>query len=358
MPTITTSHEIAEHLLVPYLDHAVRMYESGYASAAGIDAAMKFGCGYKSGPFEVLAERGTDIAAAGPDALDTSKARTIGPIAVIGTGTMATGIAEVFARSGHPVMIVGRSGEKSAAAKQAVEKSLAKAVAKGKLEEAAAAEIGARIESSGMEEAAGSADLVVEAIAEDFEAKSYLFRILDEYGKDDAILATTTSSLSIAKLAEVTKRPELVVGLHFFNPAPIMKLVEVVSTPATSPEVVATAFALCQGAGKVAVPCGDQAGFIVNALLFPYLNDAVKLLEAGAGSVDEIDAAVTEHLGLPMGPFALLDVVGLDVSVAILNELHDAFGDPGDVPAPTLVDLVGKGHLGRKTGQGFHDYSA
>jgi len=358
MPTITTSSAIAEQLLAPYLDHAVRMYESGYASASGIDAAMKYGCGYPKGPFEVLAERGADTPATGPDTLDTSNARTIGPIAVIGTGTMATGIAEVFARSGHLVMIVGRSAEKSAAAKQAIEKSLAKAVSRGKLEEAVAAEIGARIETSAMEEAASKADLVVEAIAEDFEAKSYLFRVLDEYGKDDAILATTTSSLSIAKLAELTQRPELVIGLHFFNPAPIMKLVEVVSTPATSPEVVATAFALCQEAGKVAVPCGDQAGFIVNALLFPYLNDAVKLLESGAGTVDEIDAAVTEHLGLPMGPFALLDVVGLDVSMAILNELHDAFGDPADVPAATLVELVEKGCLGRKTGQGFHQYSA
>ena len=166
-----------------------------------------------------------------------------------------------------------------------------------------------------------------------------------------------SSSLPITECAKATSRPESVIGMHFFNPAVIMKLVEVVTTDLTGADVNQTVLALCAKVGKVAVSCGDRSGFIVNALLFPYLNDAVKLLESGAATTTEIDAAIKEHAGFPMGPFELLDVVGNDVSLAIQKELHAEFGDPAFEPARTLVEVVADGRLGRKTGKGFHDYS-
>ena len=175
-------------------------------------------------------------------------------------------------------------------------------------------------------------DLVVEAIAEDLAVKTALFENLDEICRPGAILATTTSSLPIIALAGATSRPQDVVGMHFFNPAAVMKLVEVVSTVATSDEVAETARALCAEVGKVAVSCGDRAGFIVNALLFPYLNDAVKMLEAHYATADDIDTAMKQGCALPMGPFELLDVVGNDVSLAIQRELYLEFREPGFAP--------------------------
>jgi len=201
-------------------------------------------------------------------------------------------------------------------------------------------------------------DIVVEAIAEDLAIKTTLFENLDEICKPGAILATTTSSLPIIALAKATSRPQDVVGMHFFNPAPVMKLVEVVSTVATSADVAQTVRALCGEVGKVAVSCGDRAGFIVNALLFPYLNDAIKMLEAHYATADDIDTAMKQGCALPMGPFELLDVVGNDVSLAIQRELYLEFREPGFAPAPLLEHLVTAGYLGRKTGRGFRDYSA
>jgi 3-hydroxybutyryl-CoA dehydrogenase len=195
----------------------------------------------------------------------------------------------------------------------------------------------------------------VEAIAEDLDIKLELFKNLDRICKPGAILATTTSSLSITDCANVTSRPQDVVGMHFFNPAPIMKLVEVVSADATTPEVAETVRALCLKVGKHPVSCGDRAGFIVNALLFPYLNDAVLLNEAGGGTLEEIDTALKETK-LPLGPFELLDVVGNDVSLAIQQSLVQTFGHEGWEPAPSLVKVVAEGKLGRKTGEGFHNY--
>ena len=207
-------------------------------------------------------------------------------------------------------------------------------------------------------EALSSVDLVVEAIAEDLAVKKALFENLDEICRDGAILATTTSSLPVIELASVTKRPRDVIGMHFFNPAQVMRLVEVVSTVATAAEVSETARALCAALGKHAVSCGDRAGFIVNALLFPYLNDAVRMLEAHYADADEIDTAMKEGCALPMGPFELLDVVGNDVSLAIQRTLFLEFREPGFAPAPLLEHLVTAGYLGRKTGRGFRDYSA
>jgi 3-hydroxybutyryl-CoA dehydrogenase len=278
-------------------------------------------------------------------------------VGVVGTGTMATGIVEVFAKAGFPVTFVGRSDDKVAAVRATIEKSLDKAIQRGKLEESAKDEVLGRLTGSTSLDDLGSVDIVVEAIAEDLKIKSVLFENLDEICKPGAILATTTSSLPVISLAKVTSRPQDVVGMHFFNPAPIMKLVEVVSTVSTSDDVAETTRALCAKVGKVAVSCGDRAGFIVNALLFPYLNDAVKMLEAHYASADDIDTAMKYGCALPMGPFELLDVVGNDVSLAIQRELYLEFREPGFAPAPLLEHLVTAGYLGRKTKKGFRDYS-
>jgi 3-hydroxybutyryl-CoA dehydrogenase len=201
-------------------------------------------------------------------------------------------------------------------------------------------------------------DLVVEAVIEELSVKKALFASLDEICKPGVLLATTTSSLPVVECAMATGRPADVVGLHFFNPAPVMGLVEVVRTIRTSPEALATATAVCTAVGKRAVVCADRAGFVVNALLFPYLNDAVKMLEASYASADDIDHAMKLGCGYPMGPFELLDVVGLDVSLAIQRELYLELREPGFAPAPLLEHLVTAGYLGRKTGRGFRDYTS
>jgi 3-hydroxybutyryl-CoA dehydrogenase len=200
-------------------------------------------------------------------------------------------------------------------------------------------------------------DLVVEAAVEDLAVKKGLFERLDQVCSDNTILATTTSCLPVIELAAATERPGDVVGMHFFNPAPAMKLVEVVSTVSTRPEVAATVRELCKRLGKHPVSCSDRAGFIVNALLFPYLNDAVRMLEAHYADVDEVDTAMKEGCALPMGPFELLDVIGNDVALAIQRTLFLEFREPGFAPAPLLEHLVTAGYLGRKTGRGFRSYS-
>jgi 3-hydroxybutyryl-CoA dehydrogenase len=278
-------------------------------------------------------------------------------VGVVGTGTMATGIVEVFAKAGYDVTYVGRSQAKVDAVRSTIEKSLEKAIQRGKLEESAREQVLSRLTGTTSLDDLASVDIVVEAIAEDLKIKTVLFENLDEICKPGAILATTTSSLPVIELAQATKRPQDVIGMHFFNPAPIMKLVEVVSTVATDEDVAETVRALCEQVGKVAVSCGDRAGFIVNALLFPYLNDAVKMLEAHYASADDIDTAMKYGCALPMGPFELLDVVGNDVSLAIERELYLEFREPGFAPAPLLEHLVTAGYLGRKTKRGFRDYS-
>jgi 3-hydroxybutyryl-CoA dehydrogenase len=402
---------IANALLFGYLNHAVSMFEGKYASREDIDAAMRFGCGYPMGPLALLDLIGLDTAyeildtmykqgrdrlhAPAPilkqmvtagllgrktgqgfytyeaadspvvvdDALTPSAdeqpqlRRDVATVGVVGTGTMATGIVEVFAKAGFPVTYVGRTDDKVAAVRATIEKSLDKAIQRGKLEESAKDEVLGRLTGTTSLDDLGSADLVVEAIAEDIKIKTVLFENLDEICKPGAILATTTSSLPVISLARVTKRPQDVVGMHFFNPAPIMRLVEVVSTVSTADDVAETTRALCAKVGKVAVSCGDRAGFIVNALLFPYLNDAVRMLQAHYATADDIDTAMKYGCALPMGPFELLDVVGNDVSLAIQRELYLEFREPGFAPAPLLEHLVTAGYLGRKTGKGFRDYS-
>ncbi|MDU0290003.1 3-hydroxybutyryl-CoA dehydrogenase [Saccharothrix longispora] len=403
---------IANALLFGYLNHAVRMYESRYATREDLDAAMRYGCGYPMGPLALLDLIGLDTAYEildtmyhqsrnrlhapapllkqmitagllgrksgrgfytydGPDspvvvpdvhtpvaAADATPAREVRRVGVIGTGTMATGIAEVFAKRGYDVVLRARSRDKAEAAVGKVRTSLDKAVSRGRLSEAdrdaALARVAPVVEFVDL----ADCDLVVEAVAEDLSIKKDVFAALDEVCKPGAVLATTTSSLPVIECAAATSRPGDVVGLHFFNPAQVMKLVEVVETISTSADVVATARRVCLDLGKVPVHCGDRAGFIVNALLFPYLNDAVKMLEAHYASADDIDEAMKVGCSLPMGPFELLDVVGLDVSLAIERTLYLEFREAGFAPAPLLEHLVTAGRLGRKTGKGFRDYAA
>jgi 3-hydroxybutyryl-CoA dehydrogenase len=402
---------IANTLLFGYLNHAVAMFEGKYATREDIDAAMRFGCGYPMGPLALLDLIGLDTAyeiletmyrqgrdrlhAPAPilkqmvtagmlgrktgrgfytyedvdssvvvdDALTPSKdeqpqlRHDIKLVGVVGTGTMATGIVEVFAKSGYDVLYVGRSQAKVDGVRASIEKSLDKAIQRGKLQESAKADVLGRLTGTTSLDDLKDVDIVVEAIAEDLHVKTTLFENLDEICKDGVILATTTSSLPIIECAQATKRPQDVIGMHFFNPAPIMKLVEVVSTVATDDAVAETTRALCAKVGKVAVSCTDRAGFIVNALLFPYLNDAVKMLEAHYATADDIDTAMKQGCALPMGPFELLDVVGNDVSLAIQRELYLEFREPGFAPAPLLEHLVTAGYLGRKTQRGFRDYT-
>jgi 3-hydroxybutyryl-CoA dehydrogenase len=230
-------------------------------------------------------------------------------------------------------------------------------VVRGRLEQAERDAVLARVTGTAALDDLADADLVIEAVVEHLGAKQALFAALGEIARPGAVLATTTSSLPVIECAKASERPGDVVGLHFFNPAPVMRLVEVVSTVATDDDVVETVRALCAKVDKVAVSCGDRAGFIVNALLFPYLNDAVKMLEAHYATADEVDTAMKLGCALPMGPFELLDVVGNDVSLAIQRELYLEFREPGFAPAPLLEHLVTAGYLGRKTQRGFRDYT-
>ena len=402
---------VADGLLFGYLNQAAAMYEAKYASREDIDAAMRLGCGLPMGPLALLDLIGVDTArtvleamyassrdrlhAPAPilkqlseagltgrksgrgfytyeapgspvvvrDALtpleggDLVPGREIRSVGVAGSGTMASGIAEVFAKGGYEVVIAARSAEKAQTAKARIGKSLARSVDKGRMTAEAAAETLDRITATGTYDDFADVDLAVEAVAEDLEVKRQLFAALDKVCKAGAILATTTSSLPVVACARATSRPQDVIGMHFFNPAPAMKLVEVVRTVLTADDVHATVREVCGRIRKHPVDCGDRAGFIVNALLFPYLNNAIKMVEEHYASLDDIDAAMKLGGGYPMGPFELLDVVGLDVSLAIEKVLHREFRDPGLAPAPLLEHLVAAGCLGRKTGRGFREYA-
>ncbi len=402
---------IANALLFGYLNHAASLYESHYATREDIDAAMTLGCGLPMGPlqlwdligidtgYEVLdtmykqgrnrlhaptpilkqlvtaglkgrktgrgfytyAEPGSSTVV--PDALtppageaDPADLRAIGSIGVVGTGTMGPSIAEVFAKAGYDVILAGRSDTKVKKAYDRLSKSLAKAVGRGKLDQASADAALARVRTTTSLDDLSGVDLAVEAIAEELSAKQALFSNLDDICKPGAILATTTSSLPVIQCATATERPRDVVGLHFFNPAQVMSLVEVVSTVMTADDVVATIKKLATKLGKHPVVCTDRAGFIVNALLFPYLNDAVRMLEANYASVDAIDTAMKVGCGYPMGPFELLDIIGLDTALTIQRQLYLEFREPGLTPAPLLEHLVTAGYLGVKSGRGFRTH--
>ncbi|GAA3457630.1 3-hydroxyacyl-CoA dehydrogenase family protein [Dactylosporangium matsuzakiense] len=399
---------IANALLFGYLNQAVSLLEARYASREDIDAAMKLGCGLPMGPLALLDLIGLDTAY---EILDTmyrrggrdrrhapvplikqmvtagllgrksgrgfyayekpgspvvvdgaaatateSEARTIAKVGVVGSGTMATGIIEVFARAGLEVVAVTRGAEQSGRTGEALKTSLDEAVVRGTLDEAARDAALGRVTWSATIEHLADVDLVVEAVVEDLSVKKALFAALDETCKPGVVLATTTSSLPVIELAVATRRPADVVGLHFFNPAPAVGLVEVVRTIRTSDATIATATAVARAVAKHPVVCADRSGFVVNALLFPYLNDAVKMVEASYSTADDIDAAMKLGCGYPMGPFELLDVVGLDVALAMQRKLYLELREPGFAPAPLLEQLVTAGYLGRRVGRGFRDH--
>jgi 3-hydroxybutyryl-CoA dehydrogenase len=402
---------LANLLLFPYLNHAVMMLEAGYATREDIDAAMQLGAGHPMGPLALMDLIGLDSAnsilermyeqfgdvryaprpmirqllAAGfkgrktgrgfytyaepnsskqvaDDAperppVDEASIREWTTVGVLGTGTMASGIAEVSAKAGYDVVVRGRSMDKAQAAVDAVGKSLGKAVDRGKLDAAQRDEILGRLHPVANIAELGDCDIVIEAVAEDLALKQELFAELDRHAKPGALLATTTSSLPVIECAMATSRPEQVVGIHFFNPAAIMRLVEIVDTVRTDPERLEQARAFTAKVRKHGVLCGDQAGFIVNALLFPYLNEAVKMLEDGYATVEDIDTAMKLGAGHPMGPFALMDIVGLDVTLEITKALYAEFREPGFAPADLLGHMVAAGYLGRKTRHGFYVYN-
>lgn len=404
---------IANALLFGYLNHAVSMYEGKYVSREDVDAAMKLGCGLPMGPLALMDLIGLDTAyeildtmyrrggrdrrhapvplikqmvTAGllgrksgkgfytyerpgspvvvPDEetpttmdADAAAARPVAKVGVVGSGTMASGIVEVFAKAGYEVTSVTRGAEKSAKLYETVKTSMNKGVVRGKLSETDRDAALARVTWSASLEHLADVDLVVEAVVEELSVKKALFASLDEICKPGVVLATTTSSLPVIECAMATGRPADVVGMHFFNPAQVMPLVEVVRTIRTSPETIVAARAVCESLGKTAVVCADRSGFVVNALLFPYLNDAVRMLEASYSTADDIDYAMKLGCGYPMGPFELLDVVGLDVALAIQRELYLEFREPGFAPAPLLEHLVTAGYLGRKVGRGFREHS-
>jgi 3-hydroxybutyryl-CoA dehydrogenase len=404
---------IANGLLFGYLNHAAALYEAGYVDRESLDSAMRLGCGLPMGPLALMDLIGLDttyeildtmyrrggrdrrhapvpllkqMVTAGllgrksgrgfytyarpgspevvpdeatPTAVEpAAEGRAVTTVGIVGSGTMATGIIEVFARAGFEVVSVTRGAEKSAKVHQSVVASLNKGIARGKLDEADRDATIGRITWSTTFDHLADADLVVEAVAEELATKTALFAALDEVCKPGVVLATTTSSLPVVECAVATGRPADVVGLHFFNPAPVMGLVEVVRTIRTSAQALATAQEVVRRLGKHPVTCRDRAGFVVNALLFPYLNDAVKMLESSYSTVEDVDAAMKLGCGYPMGPFELLDVVGLDVALAIQRELYNELREPGFAPAPLLEHLVTAGYLGRKAGRGFRDHSA
>ena len=298
--------------------------------------------------------RGTASPGARATGSGAGAVRTVG---VVGSGTMALGIAQVLARSGHEVIVRARRPEAADAVRVRIDAALAAAVARGRLTEEDREAAMARVRATTDLGELGTADLVLEAVVEDLAVKRELFTDLDKVARPRAILATTTSSLPVVECATATSRPEDVVGMHWFNPAPVMRLVEVVPTVLTRDAVTDAVTALARAAGRHPVRCADRAGFIVNALLFPYLNDAVRMVESNYATIDDIDTAMTIGCGHPMGPFALADVVGLDVTLAITRSLHRQFHEPGYAPAGLLEQLVRAGFLGRKTGRGFREHT-
>ncbi|WP_243407145.1 3-hydroxyacyl-CoA dehydrogenase family protein [Frankia canadensis] len=411
---------IVNALLFGYLNNAVRMVESHFATRDDVDAAMRLGCGHPMGPLALLDLIGLDAAYAvlasmheqtgdhlhapapllghlvaagllgrktgrgfyayaGADSgevlrpldgqsqaatgdvphsgLDSRTARPVRTVGVVGSGTMALGIAQVLARAGLEVIVRARRPQAADAVRGRVDAALAAAVDKGRLSQSDREAAMGRLRATTDLGELGGCDLVLEAVVEDLAVKRELFTDLDKVARPGAVLATTTSSLPVIECATATSRPSDVIGMHWFNPAPVMRLVEVVPTVLTGEDVTATVEALARAAGRQPVRCADRAGFIVNALLFPYLNDAVRMLESNYATIDDIDTAMTVGCGHPMGPFALADVVGLDVTLAITRSLHRQFHEPGYAPAGLLEQLVRAGFLGRKTGRGFREHA-
>ncbi len=303
-----------------------------------------------------LARAGDDMGSREPGKggpLEATDVRTVG---VVGCGLMGSGIAEVVARTGLDTIFLEPTDELVEAGRSRIDASTARALERGKLSDEDREAIVGRI--SGVTDAAAFAevDLVIEAATEDPAVKLETFRRLDEVTRDDVVLASNTSSIPIATLGAATDRPDRVIGMHFFNPPPVMGLVELTPSLSTSEETVAFARGFGERLGKTVVVAKDHAGFIVNRLVIPYLCAAIALYDEGFASCEDIDTAMTLGMNHPMGPLKLADFIGLDTVLQIAHVLHDEFRDPRYAPPPRLQRMVDAGHLGRKSGRGFYDY--
>ncbi|THD67796.1 3-hydroxybutyryl-CoA dehydrogenase [Robertkochia marina] len=280
-------------------------------------------------------------------------------IAVIGAGTMGNGIAHTFAQFDYDVNLIDISEASLEKGMSTITKNLDRMVSKGSIDEAKKeATLNAITTYTSLEEGAKDTDLVVEAATENENLKLKIFEQLDEICKSEAILATNTSSISITKIATATKRADKVIGMHFMNPVPIMKLVEVIRGYNTSDEVTSTVMSLSEKLNKVPVAANDYPGFVANRILMPMINEAIETLYNGVAGVKEIDTVMKLGMAHPMGPLQLADFIGLDVCLSILNVLYDGFKNPKYAPCPLLVNMVMAGKLGVKSGEGFYDYSA
>jgi len=280
-------------------------------------------------------------------------------ITVVGSGTMGNGIAHTFAQNGFKVSLVDINSESLVKALQTIANNLDRQIKKGAIEEAVKTSTLGNISTyTDLNEGAANADLVIEAATENREIKLGLFKQLNNICKPDVILASNTSSISITEIASVTKKPENVIGMHFMNPVPVMKLVEVIRGYATSDKVTHTIMQLSRELGKDPVEVNDYPGFVANRILMPMINEAIYTLYEGVAGVSEIDTVMKLGMAHPMGPLQLADFIGLDVCLAILKVLYDGFGNPKYAPCPLLINMVTAGHLGIKSGNGFYSYSA
>lgn len=280
-------------------------------------------------------------------------------ISVIGSGTMGNGITHVFAQFGYSVSLVDISAAALEKAISTISKNMDRQVSKGLIKEEDKTSSMGRIKTfTSLEEGVKSADLVVEAATENLDIKLDLFRQLDQFTPEGCILASNTSSISITKIGAVTKRPDKVIGMHFMNPVPVMKLVEVIRGYATSDEVTTQIMELSKGLSKVPVEVNDYPGFVANRILMPMINEAIFTLYEGVAGIEEIDTVMKLGMAHPMGPLQLADFIGLDVCLSIMRVLHDGFGNPKYAPCPLLVNMVEAGYKGAKTGEGFYKYTA